>query len=189
MLRLARRPSGYGLGPFLLAAAVLSGCAGTDDPSADGSDGPTLDPSTSVSAAPDDLDSCLIGRWRQESMRSRSTVDDRPVMLSGWTGRVLEFRADGTEIVDYDQASPMTGAAPGGRYTETWRGRAVYAVHTDGDRLVFDSVDFGMTRVAWEYAGQQGSGKPGLADPVTYTCDEDIHTQKSDGYRASFTRL
>lgn len=116
--------------------------------------------------------------------------DGSTTEATGWTGRVLEFRPDGTEIVHYDDATPVTGEGPEGKAVNTWRGTATYDVATQGTSLNFESVDFSDTTVTSEYAGETSSGRPeGGSEAVTYTCDETTHTQKNDKYEATFTRL
>lgn len=118
------------------------------------------------------------------------TIDGRALEAVGWTGRLLEFRPDGTEIVNYDHASPIEVDAPAGRSVEVWRGVAVYQVSTSDDTLTFESGDFTGTSVTWTYAGEPQTYRPrGISPPVAYTCDETRHTQRSDRYEATFVRL
>lgn len=174
-----------------VVVVALAGCSpDSDEPVADRSATPS--PShTSPSPTPTPLiDPCLIGRWRQTEMTQETFVEATRVTTTGWTGRVLEFRPDGAEIVSYDQATPLEADGPAGRSVQTWRGTAIYRVRTSGDTLTFTSVDFSDTVVTWSYGGEEGTFHPNdLSPPVTYTCDETRHTQRNDRYEAVFVRL
>lgn len=155
---------------------------------------PSTRPSASESAGPTaqaaQIDSCLLGRWRQTSMTSQVILDEQVVEASGWIGRVLEFRPDGTEVVAYDDASPITAVGPGGQFGEEWRGVAIYEVSTSGSTLTFHSVDFSDTTVVWQYGDRGDQRQPtGTSAPVTYTCDDTTHTQRNETYAAEFTRI
>lgn len=138
------------------------------------------------------IDPCLIGRWRQVSMQQTMTFDKKRVVATGWTGRTLNFGPSGIEIVSFDAATPITAPkAPRGAYRETYKGQAVYHVSTRVGVLRFESVDFGRTRVRWQYGSRRGVYTPDNVPPgpVEYTCGEKTHTQKNANYRATFTRL
>jgi hypothetical protein len=123
-------------------------------------------------------------------MTSQRELSGELVVSEGWTGRVLEFQPDGTEIVTYDDASPITADGLDGQFSEQWRGVAIYEVSTSGDTLTFDSVDFSDTTIAWQYGDQVGERQPsGNSSPVTYTCDDTMHTQRTATYHAEFTRV
>lgn len=123
-------------------------------------------------------------------MTSQRTFGDETVEATGWIGRVLEFRPDGTEVVMFDDASPVVAEGPDGQYAEEWRGVAIYQIKTSGDTLSFPSADFSDTTVVWQYGDQGGESQPtGTSDPVTYTCDDTSHTQRSETYRAEFSRI
>lgn len=116
--------------------------------------------------------------------------DGSTAEATGWTGRVLEFRPDGTEVVIYDDATPVSADGPEGAAVNTWRGTAIYDVSTRDATLRFESVDFSDTEVTSEYAGDSDTYQPeGASEQVTYTCDETTHTQRNASYKATFTRL
>jgi hypothetical protein len=138
------------------------------------------------------IDSCLVGRWRQVTMRQTITIAGARVVETGWTGRILDFRSSGIEVVRFDRATPLTAPkAPGGVYRATYRGQAVYRVGTRAGVLRFDSVDFSRARVRWQHGSRQGVYTPGNVPPgpVSYTCSATKHTQQNDSYQATFTRL
>jgi hypothetical protein len=185
----------------LAAAAVLllAGCSGDDPTAAEPTDPPvtaspaeTPNPVTPSPDAPEPaIDPCLIGRWHQDTMSQQWTVDGELVEVDGWTGRILEFTDDGTEIVTYDDATPLEAASADGPIVQSWSGVAVYEVSTSGDVLTFESVDFSDTVVTWQHGDEEGTYQPDdvPSPPVTYTCDDTTHTQHHTTYEASFTRL
>jgi hypothetical protein len=161
---------------------VTASPAETPDPATPSPDSPEPEPA---------IDPCLIGRWHQDSMTQQWTVDGEAVEVDGWTGRILEFTDDGTEIVTYDDSTPLEADSADGPIVETWRGVAIYEVSTSEDVLTFESVDFSDTVIAWQHGDEEGTYQPddNPSPPVTYTCDDTTHTQHHDTYEASFTRL
>ncbi|MFJ3408359.1 serine/threonine-protein kinase [Promicromonospora sp. NPDC090134] len=178
-------------------AAVLGvGSGGAEaDPTPSGSpsiSAPASAPAEPSASAepPSAIDECLVGRWKQTDLATEITAQGETYPTTGWTGRVVEFRPDGTQLVDFDDAGPLRADLPAGEYVETWSGTATYTVSTKGGRLTFESVDFDDAEVTRELAGNGDTYQPeGLSQPLKYTCDETTHTQWTQGFEATFTRL
>ncbi|WP_369374904.1 serine/threonine-protein kinase [Promicromonospora sp. Populi] len=152
---------------------------------------PTASPSASVSADPPPVvDECLLGRWEQRDLATQLQAGDETVETTGWNGRMLEYRADGTQLVTFDDAEPLRATTSAGEYIETWTGTATYTVSTDAGILTFEDVDFGRTEVTRELGDERRTFEPqGLSQPLEYTCDETTHTQWADNFEATFTRV
>lgn len=167
-------------------AAVLGLRSGGSDPVASGSASASASASVSASA----IDECLVGRWEQQDLTTGLTAQGETFEAKGWDGRVLEFRPDGTQVVEFDDADPLRAELPAGEYVETWSGTADYQVSTDNGTLTFESVDFSNAEVTRELAGNGDTYEPkGLSQPLDYTCDETTLTQWTDGFEAMFTRI
>jgi len=181
-----------GLVVALVAAVVLAGAAtgavlllGDDDePSAP----------RSPTAAAGAIDPCLVGRWKQTSMSDTWNQPElgEPVDVTGWDGRVLEFREDGTEIARFDDADPLRGTHSSlGEIVQTWSGTATFHVTTKDGVLHVEDVDYSEVTVKDEVAGTTQTSHP-VSVPgadVKYTCDDAILTQSGGAYKASFDRL
>ncbi|WP_454858726.1 serine/threonine-protein kinase [Promicromonospora soli] len=79
-----------------------SGSPGAD-PTASGS----ASASASAEASPAAIDECLVGRWRLDSLTQQADLGNQSVEATGFDGRVTEFQADGTQLVNYDDAEPL----------------------------------------------------------------------------------
>lgn len=130
MKRVARAVS---LIPTAAAVVVLVACTGSPSGQATDPPSPTETPTTTPTAEPV-IDACLVGRWVQDDgMTETWDLEGTVVEATGWTGRVLEFAADGTETVSYDDATPVEAEGPSGPASSTWSGTATYTVATAGD--------------------------------------------------------
>ncbi|MFD7024168.1 serine/threonine-protein kinase [Promicromonospora sukumoe] len=184
---LGLRSGGAETGPTTSGPASLSASASgraSGPASASGA------PSASPSAEPAVIDECLVGRWEQQDLDTEITAQGETYETTGWDGRVVEFRPDGTQVVEFDDAEPLRADLPAGQYVETWRGTATYTVSTRGGTLTFESVDFDDAEVTRELGGEGDTYQPeGLSQPLEYTCDETTHTEWTTGFEATFTRL
>ncbi|MFE5292338.1 serine/threonine-protein kinase [Isoptericola sp. NPDC056618] len=177
-----------------VVAVVLAGAAtgavlllgGDDDPSSPESPGTT--------AAEAAIDSCLVGRWTQTSMADTWEQPElgEPVDVTGWDGRVLEFREDGTETARFDDADALRGThSTLGEIVQTWSGTATFHVTTKDGVLHVEDVDYSGVTVEDEVAGTTQRSRP-VSVPgadVEYECDDATMTQHGGAYEASFDRL
>ncbi|MFD6449028.1 protein kinase [Promicromonospora sp. NPDC060204] len=149
------------------------------------------EPSASAPTAPPSvIDECLVGRWEQTDLATEISAQSETYPTTGWTGRVVEFRPDGTQVVEFDDAEPLRADLPAGEYVETWSGTATYTVSTKGGTLTFETVDFGDTEVTRKLGDNGDTYEPeGLSQPLEYTCDKTTHTQWTAGFEATFRRL
>ncbi|MEU2200134.1 serine/threonine-protein kinase [Isoptericola sp. NPDC019482] len=179
-----------GLVVAVVAVVVLAGAAtgaalllGDDDPT------PPQTPGTAAAA----IDSCLVGTWTQTSMKDTWEQPElgEPVDVTGWDGRVLEFRADGTETARFDDADPLRGThSTLGEIVQTWSGTATFHVTTKDGVLHVKDVDYSGVTVEDEVAGTTQTSHP-VSVPgadVEYECDDATMTQRGGAYEASFDR-
>lgn len=178
-----------------VATALLVGMPSGD---ADADGGPST--STPASASPSAsaspaavIDECLVGTWQLESWTSTQDISslDETVKFTGFEGRVTEFSADGTQLVDYDDAEPIRAGSSVGEITQTWRGTASYIVSTSDDGvLTTEGSDFRDISVTIEVGEESGPYNPnGRTQPLEYTCDETTYTEQADGFEATYTKL
>ncbi|MEU4365600.1 serine/threonine-protein kinase [Promicromonospora sp. NPDC023987] len=179
-------------GGVLVIGAVATAFAlgmppGTPDAAA------TTSASPSGEASPAAIDECLVGEWRLDSMSTKMRIDalDETVDASGFDGRVTEFRADGTQLVNYDDAQPARAETSIGELTETWSGTAKYIVSTSADGVLTTSgSDFRNVEVTIALAGESAERQPNIpTQELRYTCDETTYTEEAEGFEASYTRL
>ncbi|MFE7509581.1 serine/threonine-protein kinase [Promicromonospora sp. NPDC057488] len=177
----------------LRSGGAEAGPTPSGSPSASAPAGASAEPSKSASASaepPSVIDECLVGRWEQTDLATEISAQGETYPTTGWNGRVVEFRPDGTQVVEFDDAEPLRADLPAGEYVETWSGTATYTVSTKGGRLTFETVDFDDAEVTRELAGNGDTYQPeGLSQPLKYTCDETTHTQWTTGFEATFERL
>jgi serine/threonine protein kinase len=178
-----------------VATALLVGMPSGD---ADADAGPSTSASASgapsASASPAAvIDECLVGTWQLESWTSTQDISslDETVKFTGFEGRVTEFSADGTQVVDYDDAEPIRAGSSVGEITQTWRGTASYIVSTSDDGvLTTEGSDFRDISVTIEVGEESGPYNPnGRTQPLEYTCDESTYTERADGFEATYTKL
>jgi serine/threonine protein kinase len=183
-------------GWYVLAAVVLVGggtaaaftwLSGDEDRTPDGGSSPVAEATGAAQ-----IDACLVGRWEQTSMTDRWTLADETVDVAGWDGRVLEFRADGTQVARYDDADPVRAEMASGTLVDTWHGTATFTVTTSDGALGFESADYSGTTVERQVGDAPAEtyvppSVPG-AD-LEYTCDDTTHTESGGAYSATFTRL
>lgn len=176
-----------------VATALLVGMPSGD---ADADAGPTASASATPSASASPaavIDECLVGTWQLESWTSTQDISslDETVKFTGFEGRVTEFGADGTQVVDYDDAEPIRAGSSVGEITQTWRGTASYIVSTSDDGvLTTEGSDFRDISVTIEVGEESGPYNPnGRTQPLEYTCDETTYTEQADGFEATYTKL
>ncbi|MFF2453722.1 protein kinase [Isoptericola sp. NPDC058082] len=182
-----------GLVLAVVAAVVLAGAAtGAALLLRDDEVSPPESPRATASEAA--IDTCLVGRWTQTSMSDTWEQPElgEPVDVTGWDGRVLEFRADGTEIARFDDADPLRGThSTLGEIVQTWSGTATFHVTTTDGVLHVEDVDYSDVTVKDEVAGTAQSSRP-VSVPgadVDYECDDATMTQHGGTYEAAFDRL
>lgn len=176
-----------------VATALLVGMPSGD---ADADAGPSASASATPSASASPaavIDECLVGTWQLESWTSTQDISslDETVKFTGFEGRVTEFGADGTQLVDYDDAEPIRAGSSVGEITQTWRGTASYIVSTSDDGvLTTEGSDFRDISVTIEVGEESGPYNPnGRTQPLEYTCDETTYTERADGFEATYTKL
>ena len=131
-----------------------------------------------------------MGSWEQKDLETQLAVGDETYDTTGWNGRVLEFRADGTQVVDYQDAEPLRSQIPAGEYIETWTGTTSYEITTASGGITFDSVDFSDTEVTRKLGDSGDTFEPEQnSQPLKYTCDGTTLTQWSEDFEAMFTKL
>ncbi|MFC8797478.1 serine/threonine-protein kinase [Promicromonospora sp. NPDC057138] len=152
---------------------------------------PTASPSASAEASPAAIDECLVGSWRLDSLSQQADLGGQTVEATGFEGRVTEFQADGTQLVNYDDAQPLRAELSAGEYTETWTGTATYPVRTSGNKLTATGVDFSDVSVVKALAGESAEYQPSGGVPaVEYTCDDTTYTEQGpNAYAATYTRI
>lgn len=160
------------------------------------SGGPEADPTASGSASPSAatspaaIDECLVGRWRLDELSQQTTLGGQSVEATGFEGRITEFRADGIQLVHYDDAAPLRADTSAGEYTETWTGTATYPVRTSGSTLTTTGVDFSDVTVVKALAGETADYQPSGGTPqLEYTCDDTTYTEQANGFEATYTRI
>lgn len=176
-----------------VATALLVGMPSGD---ADADAGPSASASATPSASASPaavIDECLVGTWQLEGWTSTQDISslDETVKFTGFEGRVTEFGADGTQVVDYDDAEPIRAGSSVGEITQTWRGTASYIVSTSDDGvLTTEGSDFRDISVTIEVGEESGPYNPnGRTQPLEYTCDETTYTEQADGFEATYTKL
>lgn len=178
-----------------VATALLVGMpSGQADADADAGPSASASATPPASAAPEAvIDECLVGTWQLESWTSTQDISslDETVKFTGFEGRVTEFSADGTQVVDYDDAEPIRAGSSVGEITQTWRGTASYIVSTSDDGvLTTEGSDFRDISVTIEVGEESGPYNPnGRTQPLEYTCDETTYTEQADGFEATYTKL
>lgn len=170
-----------------VATAITLGMpSGSPEAGADGTPSASPEPSAVI-------DECLVGEWRLDSLTTAMRINalDETVDATGFDGRVTEFRADGTQLVRYDDAQPARAKTSIGELTETWSGTAKYIVSTSDDGVLTTSgSDFRDVKVTIALAGESTERQPNTpTQELQYTCDETTYTEQADGFEASYTRL
>jgi hypothetical protein len=159
-------------------------------PPGDADADPTVSTSASAEASPAVIDECLVGSWRLDELTQQADLGGQTVEATGFEGRVTEFRADGTQLVNYDDAEPLRAETSAGEYTETWTGTATYPVRTSGNTLTTTGVDFSDVSVVKALAGESQEYQPSGGTPeLEYTCDDTTYTEQTNGYEATYTRI
>jgi hypothetical protein len=163
-----------------------SGSTGAD-PTASGS----ASASASTEASPAAIDECLVGSWRLDSLTQQADLGNQSVEATGFEGRVTEFQADGTQLVNYDDAEPLRAELSAGEYTETWTGTARYPVRTSENTLTATGVDFSDVSVVKALGDESAEYQPSGGTPaVEYACDDTTYTEQgAKGYEATYTRI
>jgi serine/threonine protein kinase len=194
--RLLARPTTWiaaAAGALVVGAVATAVALGMpdDSPDADASASPSAEPSAEPSAAV--IDECLVGEWRLDSMTTQLRIEalDETVEASGFDGRVTEFLADGTQLVNYDDAQPARAETSAGELTETWSGTARYIVSTSDEGVLTTSgSDFRDVTMTIALGGESVERQPNApTQELQYTCDETTYTEQADGFEASYTRL
>jgi serine/threonine protein kinase len=172
-----------------IATAVMLGM-----PDAEPDAAATSSTSASAEPSPSAIDECLVGEWRLDSLTTQMRIDalDETVEATGFEGRVTEFRADGTQLVHYDDAEPARAETSIGELTETWTGTASYIVSTSDDGVLTTSgSDFRDVTMTIALSGESAERQPNVpTQALEYTCDETTYTERgSNGFEATYTRI
>ena len=179
-------------GGVLVVGAIATAFAlgmppGTPDAAA------TTSASPSGEASPVAIDECLVGEWRLDDLTTKMRIEalDETVEASGFDGRVTEFRADGTQLVHYDDAQPARAETSLGVLTETWSGTAKYLVTTSDDGILTTAgSDFRDVTLTIALAGESVERQPNApTQELRYTCDDKTYTEQADGFEATYTKL
>jgi predicted Ser/Thr protein kinase len=181
-------------GGVLVVGAVATAVAlGMPSGGPDAAATASTSPSASGEPSPAAIDECLVGEWRLDSLTTQMRIDalDETVDATGFDGRVTEFRADGTQLVSYDDAQPARAKTSIGELTETWSGTAKYIVSTSDDGVLTTSgSDFRDVELTIALAGESVERQPNTpTQELRYTCDETTYTEKADGFEASYTKI
>jgi serine/threonine protein kinase len=173
-----------------VTTAVMLGMPPGDantDPTASGS------ASASAEASPAVIDECLVGSWRLDSLSRQMRIEalDETVEATGFEGRVTEFRADGTQLVSYDDAQPARAQTSAGELTETWTGTASYIVSTSDGVLTTSGSDFRDVSVTIALGGESAERQPSNpTQELEYTCDDTTYTESGDNdFEATYTKI
>lgn len=164
------------------------GSAGDDGP-ADGGPaggGPAGGGPAGGGAGSGALDECLVGTWRTVEHVEDWTTDQGQAELSGLE-RVMEFSADGTQTVSYDD-SAATIATQGQEVPAVFDGRVVYRTSTAGGTMSFDLQSAeGTVTVDPDGTAKVEPLEPGTGE-VSYTCDATTLRQEAEGYLSVYER-
>lgn len=132
------------------------------------------------------LDECLVGTWRTVEHVEDWTTDQGQAELSGLE-RVMEFSADGTQTVSYDD-SAATIATQGQEVPAVFDGRVVYRTSTAGGTMSFDLQSAeGTVTVDPDGTAKVEPLEPGTGE-VSYTCDATTLRQEAEGYLSVYER-
>lgn len=132
------------------------------------------------------LDECLVGTWRTVEHVEDWTTDQGQAELSGLQ-RVMEFAADGTQTVSYDD-SAATIATQGQEVPAVFDGRVVYRTSTAGGTMSFDLQSAeGTVTVDPDGTAKVEPLEPGTGE-VSYTCDATTLRQEAEGYLSVYER-
>ena len=138
---------------------------------------PTPTPTATPAPTPSGLaigDSCLVGRWTLTSLVMMDTVSLPGVTLAftGQVGTVLTLGADGTEIYDLTNSTPLVGS--GGGHTLTWQGQGVqrFQFHGEGGKWWESGPGQAATATHVVVDGVAQPDFTNVAPPVSgsYTC-------------------
>jgi hypothetical protein len=146
--------------------------------------GPVAGPSASAL-----IDPCLVGTWRSASEQQQLDVTGvGPVTVTG-SGVVLHIGPDGTDLVDYDSASPYTGTPNGHRLEITIAGTVRGTIRTSDGTITFkDMSATGSVTAAVDGNVVTTIGLTPDTDPVSYTCSGDTATEHGAQYTVELTR-
>ncbi|HET9139582.1 hypothetical protein [Actinophytocola sp.] len=155
---------------------------------------PTTRPVTATRAAGPPL--CLIGTWRStdEVIMNKFYTDQPPIPLVA-SGRILEFRPDGTATERLDGLT-YSGTFRGNQLRLVGTGVAEFTWHAT-DRVITYPARTGST-VFWSFYDHRGllsttapdGPNPTLNEDDPYTCQGNQFTETgSTGYRGTFTRV
>ncbi|WP_433220216.1 Hsp70 family protein [Dactylosporangium sp. CS-047395] len=162
----------------LVVAAAVAAAALAREPST-----PTAAPSPSVPAGsaspsgspapsyPPEIEPCLLGRWRATANAVTGLIDSTPVQYRGAGGQVHEFRADGTLVVDYDQAQPNTGYYLGSTWVDVQRGQVTMHWGVKNGQITWSVLSSTATgRLTRD--GKFNAGGPSTIElePATFVC-------------------
>lgn len=123
--------------PSTAGRAATTSAAISPTPTATPSPIPTRTATAVPTATPLAIgDGCLVGRWTLTSLVMTDTASLPGVILTftGQVGTVLTLAAEGTEVYDLTNSTPLIGV--GGGHTVSWQGQGVqrFEFHGEGGR-------------------------------------------------------
>ncbi len=139
------------------------------------------------------IDSCLVGKWRSESVTSELTG----MAAGGGSGILVTFKSDGTQTIDYNSMQPLRGAFG---ETNQWSGTATGHISTSNGTATIESVE--QSDLMHKFIAPDGTsssnsmgrtlGPAGLVNsPLdrSYTCTKDTLTYKVPAHTFTFKRI
>ena len=140
------------------------------------------------------IDSCLVGKWRSESVTS--DLMGKASKGEG-AGILVTFKSDGTQTIDYNGMQPLKGATG---ETNQWSGTATGHISTSKGTAIIESVEQSELKhklVAPDGTSSSNSmgstlGPAGLvSNPLdrSYTCTKDTLTFKAPAHTFTFRRI
>ena len=163
-------PSSVGRGDFATPSAIAIQSANPT---------PTPSPIRTATPAPTPSplaigDSCLVGRWTLLSLVMTDTASIPGVTLTftGQVGTVMTLGAEGTEVYDLTNSSPLVGS--GGGHSLSWQGQGVQRFQFHGEGGQWRESGPGQTATA-THVVIDGVAQPdftnvGPAIAGSYTC-------------------
>jgi len=119
-------------------------------------------------------DSCLVGKWTLTSlvMTDTASVPGATLTFTGQVGTVMTLGAEGTEVYDLTNSTPLVGS--GGGHTFSWQGQGVQRFQFHGEGGEWWESGPGQTATA-THVVVDGVAQPDFSNvgpPIagSYTC-------------------
>ncbi|MFY1635370.1 hypothetical protein ACN27F_19200 [Solwaraspora sp. WMMB335] len=143
-------------------------------------------------AAPTDIDPCVVGTWQVDSHREEVALDEpfgKTTFTGTGPGAVVELGADGHGVTDYGDGTTFEGTVSGITVTLTFEGRITFRYKAVDGTVSFEGVRADGT--VWLSAPDVESQNEPLeasSDPASYECDGDRLTQRTAFYTVVMSR-